>query len=165
VKRLFEDVCQRQQTWHWWPYPSPTTRSRCWNAFHFPDFPGNIPAERIFPGGDVLFIAEYWLEANRAIWHFFQTISPPARIEVAEESLVTIPGQNLASIAAKLEIPLKDIDSIGDSCDLSRNQQWRDLLDDNDRDCLRGFVRMHAQEIDMIFPNGQYASRYLAILR
>jgi Sulfotransferase family len=164
IKRLFEDVCQRQGTWHWWPYLSVMTGSRCWNAFHSPDLPQEISAERIFPGGDVGFIAEYWLEANRGIRDFFKQVPASVRIEIAEESLVASPAENLANIAAKLKIPLMNVDTIGTVCDLSRNQQWRQLLDEHQRKRLIDFVQMHAEDIDSIFPADPRRSRYLALL-
>jgi hypothetical protein len=165
VRRLFTDVCQRRETWHWWPYPSETTRNRCWNAFYSVDSRPDISPDRIFPGGDVRFIAEYWLECNRAISGFVKRLPPACQMELDEEAMLIDPGKELAVLAAKLEIPSIDCDLVRDTVDLSRNDQWRDLLDENELEVLTDYVRAQAEEIDEILPEGRHASRQLAMLR
>jgi hypothetical protein len=164
IKRLFEDVCQRQGTWHWWPYPSVTTRSRCWNAFHSPKDRPDVSYDRIFPGGDVQFIAEYWFETNRAIAEFFATTPAACRLEIAEEALVADPGKEISRIAAKLEIPFSTEVDLENLIDRSRNERWRDLLDDRQLEILDSFVRTHAAEIDEIFSGDGHVLHYLAML-
>ncbi|HEY7555380.1 MAG TPA: hypothetical protein VIH18_11285 [Candidatus Binatia bacterium] len=75
------------------------------------------------------------------------------------------PGKELAVLAAKLEIPSIDCDLVRDTVDLSRNDQWRDLLDENELEVLTDYVRAQAEEIDEILPEGRHASRQLAMLR
>jgi len=165
VARLFADVCRRQQTWHWWPFPSETTRSRCWNAFYSADSRPAVSPERIFPGGDIRYIAEYWLESNRAVFDFFNRLPPESRIEVAEEAVLANPVKELAVLAAKLEIPFIEGEQIGNGVDLSRNDHWLGLLDKPQLEVLGDFVSARSAEIDGIFSGGGQASRYLASLR
>lgn len=165
VERLFADVCRRQLTWHWWPFASETVRSRCWNAFYSADAHPEISPQRIFPGGDMRFIAEYWLESNRAVFDFVNRLPPECHIEVAEEAVLADPVKELAVLAAKLEIPLNEREQMRDRVDISRNDQWRGLLDDLQIEVLSDFIHAHAAEIDRIFSSGGYASRYLASLR
>ena len=164
LERLFADVCGRQQTWHWWPFPSETTRSRCWNAFYSADSRPAVSPERIFPGGDIRYIAEYWLESNRAVFDFFNHLPPESRIEVVEEAVLADPIKELAVLAAKLEIPFIEPEQIGNGIDLSRNDHWLGLLDKPQLEVLGDFVSAHSTEIDGIFSGGGQASRYLASL-
>jgi hypothetical protein len=163
IKRLFEDVCRRQGTWHWWPYRSKMTRSRCWNAFHSPKDRPDVSHERIFPGGDIQFIAEYWFETNRAIAEFFAATPAACGLKIAEEALVANPAKEIGWMATKLEIPFSIV-GLESLIDHSRNEQWRDLLDDRQLEILNGFVRTHAEDIDEIFPGGGHVSRCLAML-
>jgi hypothetical protein len=165
IKRLFEDVCQRQGTWHWWPYPSKTTKSRCWNAFHSLDDRPDVSSERIFPGGDIEFIAEYWFETNRAIADFFAATPAAWRLKIAEEALVANPDKEIGRIAAKLETAFPIEVDLKNHIDRSRNEQWRDLLDDRQLESLEGFVRTYAKDIDEIFPGGGHVLLYLAMVR
>ncbi len=164
VARLFADVWRRQQTWHWWPFPSETTRSRCWNAFFSLDSRPAVSSERIFPGGNILYIAEYWLESNSAVFDFFNRLPPESRIKVAEEAVLADPVKELADLAAKLEIPCIERDQVRDRVDLSRNEQWHGLLDKPQLEILGDFIHSHAEEIDSIFSGHGHASRYLASL-
>ena len=164
LKRLFADVYRRQQTWHWWPIASETTRSRCWHAFYSADSRPAVSSERIFPGGDIRYIAEYWLESNRAVLDFFNRLSPESRLEVAEEAVLADPVKELAVVAAKLEIPFIEREQIGNGVDLSRNDQWQGLLDEIQLGVLSDFIHSHAAEIDGLFSSKGHASRYLSML-
>ena len=164
VERLFADVCRRQQTWHWWPFPSETTRSRCWNAFFSLDSRPAVSPERIFPGGNIRFIAEYWLESNRAVFDFFNRLPPESHMEVTEEAVLADPVNEMAILAAKLDFPFNERDQVRDRVDPSRNDQWRCLLDDIQLEVLSDFIRSHAVGIDGIFSGHGHASRYLATL-
>ena len=165
VARLFADVWRRQQTWHWWPFPSETTRSRCWNAFFSLDSRPAVSPERIFPGGNIRYIAEYWLESNSAVFDFFSRLPLESRIKVAEEAVLADPVKELADLAAKLEIPCIERDQVRHRVDLSRNEQWYGLLDKPQLEVLGNFVSDHAAHIDGIFSGGGRAARYLASLR
>jgi len=165
LEQLFADVCRRQRTWHWWPFPSEMTRSRCWNAFFSLDSRPAVSPERIFPGGNIRFIAEYWLESNRAVFDFFNHLPPESHMEVAEEAVLADPVKELAALAAKLEIPTIEREQMGNGFDLSRNDKWYGLLDKSQLEVLGDFVSDHAAEIDGIFSGGGPASRYLGSLR
>ena len=164
VERLFADVCRRQQTWHWWPFPLEMTRSRCWNAFYSADSRPAVSPDRIFPGGDIRYIAEYWLESNRAVLDFFNRLPAESHIEVAEEALLADPVKELAVLAAKLEIPFVEREQMGNGVDLSRNYQWRGLLDEIQLGVLSDFIQSHAAEIDGLFSSKGHASQYLSLL-
>ena len=164
LERLFVDVYRRQQTWHWWPFASETTRYRCWNAFYSADSRPTVPPERIFPGGNIRFIAEYWLESNRAVFDFFNRLPPESHIEVAEEAVLADPVKELAVLAAKLKIPFIEREQMGNGVDPARNDQWHGLLAKPQLEVLGDFVSDHVAEIDGIFSGGGQASRYLASL-
>jgi LPS sulfotransferase NodH len=160
IKRLFADVCQRQGTWHWWPYPSGTMKNRCWNAFHSLNDRPDVPSERIFPGGDIKFIAEYWVETNRAISEFLKTTHNETRVKVAEESLIADPSPELARVAAKLQLPIPVGEHVKASIDRTRNQQWPELLNQHQLETLTAFVQAHANEFDGLFQTSDLSFHY-----
>ena len=126
--------------------------------------PGCLTGED-FPGGNIRYIAEYWLESNSAVFDFFNRLPPESRIKVAGEAVLADPVKELADLAAKLEIPCIERDQVRHRVDLSRNEQWHGLLDKPQLEVLDDFIHSHAEEIDSIFSGHGHASRYLGTFR
>lgn len=164
LKRLFGDVLHRQTTWHWWPEPALLTRYRCWNASHECDKPLNVAAERVFPGGRVRYLAEYWLESNCAVSEFFAGLPAGVGFTVAYEALVAEPGVQLAYCLARMELPFFDVSYAEEGIDTSRNGEWISLLKSVEREELRAFVVEHAAIIDSIWPGEASAALYASVL-
>jgi SAM-dependent methyltransferase len=163
LKRLFADVYQRQKTRHWWPMSMPSVRNRCWNAIHFDEVLENIPTSRIFPEGDVYFLAEYWLESNRAVAEFSSGSLGTKCFSVAEESLIASPEAQLAHVSGFLQLPFFQFEH--HTLDKRRNDIWKDTLDDGERKSLLCFVEERGDEIDRVFPGERRARLYLDQLK
>ena len=161
VKRLFSNVNARQGTWHYWPESSEYARNRCWHARFSEEQIKTLDPSRVFPGGNVRYICEYWLESNRAIYHFLNRANPKEWLEVAEESLLGSPVRELSRCLAFLELPYMVSKEQVDSLDIGRNSEWCELLTETERLELRAFVQDRSLDIDNIFP-GQHSSEYLA---
>ena len=159
IKALFADVYKRQNTRHWWPLSSPETRNRCWNAIHFDKGMEDIPVNRIFPGGDVYYIAEYWLETNRAIAEFFTKAYNSRCIRVEQERFIASPEMEMARIYGALQLPLFQIEHF--HLDKKRNELWNEILDGSEHASLLRFVEERGDEIEEIFPGEMRTKLYL----
>ncbi len=160
LRKLFEDVQRRQQTWHYWPKRQPDITARCWEAFHFNPPPDNVDPARCFPGGNVKYLAEYWLESNRAVETFFRTLPADRRLSVQEEHLIETPEIQLARCLAFLGLPLTSSLDISTKLDSTRNQLWISRLTPDEHAVLLEFVAAHAQAIDEVFPGENRAAHY-----
>lgn len=164
IKKLFSDVHSRQSTWHWWPLPSARTRNRCWSAFYSEDQSPDILPERIFPGGNIRYLAEYWLESNRAVREFFFKLAPVDCVTVSQEQFIKTPANELARLQGLLEIPYcANVCNCGD-LDKQRNDYWKTSLSSEELNDLTGFVELKANEIDAVFDFESPSKHYLELL-
>jgi 2-polyprenyl-3-methyl-5-hydroxy-6-metoxy-1,4-benzoquinol methylase/tetratricopeptide (TPR) repeat protein len=147
VKRLFADVQRRQETWHYWPEPSPEVQARCWHAVHQKAFPDRLEPERVFPGGNVQFLAEYWLESNRAIASFLATLPADRWIEVEEDALISDPEAQVARCLMMLGQPVELSQDAGAAIEPPRNHEWESLLSEQEQAVLADFTSEHETEI------------------
>jgi len=172
LRRLFEDVLKRQETWHYWPELEKGTTERCWQAFHQKEAPAGFDHQRLFPGGDIKHIAEYWLESNRAVAKFFLTLPNERHLEIDEEDLVNDPQKQIDRCLSFLNQQEEISPGIYKNLDPSRNDQWKSLISDEDRKKLENFVETNIDKIKNIFPSQNYvglstpktlsASQYIA---
>lgn len=109
------------------------------------------------------FLAEYWLETNRAASEF-RRMNPRRTLVVREEDLIAQPDETIARILAFLEVRLDVAMLDGRELNASRNTIWIRRMDETDRSSLLGFVREHSDEIDQVFPVKNLATVYEGIL-
>lgn len=164
IKRLFAEVQRRQSTWHCWPAPAAAVRNRCWHACHSADALTTLDADRVFPGGDIRYLAEYWLESNRAVAEFFAQ-TPGAGVALSYEQFVKAPADALARLQGFVEVPFAALADNVAGVDRNRDQEWSALLNAAEIDALAGFVEANGEEIDGIFPGERPAGGYLRDLR
>jgi len=147
IKRLFTDVQRRQGTWHYWPEPSAEIAARCWHAVHQKDFPEGLDPECVFPGGNIEFIAAYWLESNRAVAAFLATLPAHRWIEVDEDALISDPEAQVGRCLMMLEQPVGETHDAGTAIEPPRNHEWRSLLSEQEQQILADFTSEHEAEI------------------
>jgi SAM-dependent methyltransferase len=164
LKRLFADVQGRQSTWHRWPEPEPGARNRCWRAFFEAPLPDGVTDDRVFPGGNIRYLAEYWLESNRAVAEFFASLPAGEGLIIAEEALVASPDNERARCLGHLGIPLAISDETGHIIDASRNTHWKMQLTPMEMTELRAFIAARGDEIDAVFPGEERRAFYLGEL-
>ncbi len=163
IRRLFDSVYQKRQLWHYWPEKLREDEIRCWQCFSDLERPGDLDPARFFPGGDIRFLAEYWLETNRAVSEFCRT-NPKRTLAVREDELVGQSSQVLARIFAFLKIPTSIPILYERELDPGRNTIWIREMDETDRSTLLRFVREQSDEIDKVFPVENLASAYDTML-
>lgn len=164
IKRLFVDVHSRQSTWHWWPLPSDRVRNRCWSAFYSEDQLPQISPERIFPGGNIRYLAEYWLESNRAVGESFAKLDPGDGVLVFQEKFLMSPAEELARLQGALKVSFCAEAWNYVDMDRKRNDEWKTLLSYEELRELIRFVEIRADEIDAIFKFDSPSRHYLEIL-
>jgi len=164
IQRLFADVQRRQSTWHCWPAPAAGVRNRCWQARFSAPAPAAPEADRVFPGGDIRYLAEYWLESNRAVAEFFAQ-TPGAGVSLSYQQFVEAPADALARLQGFVEIPFATMAGNVEGIDRNRHQEWRTLLSAAEIDALAGFIEAHGDQIDGVFPSERPARGYLRDLR
>ncbi len=152
IKRLFEEVHQRRNIWHWWPLEHETVKNRCWSAFFEQESNTAIDSERIFPGGNIKFIAEYWIESNRAIHDFYRQ-NKQAITVVSEEQLLAAPEEELNRICHELGIFADFPRDVLSSLNSSFNNAWKSLLSHKEMTDLKQLIYERRDEIDSLFPN------------
>jgi len=148
VRRLFADVQRRQETWHYWPEPDQRVKARCWHAIHQKEFPTGLDPERVFPGGDIQFIAEYWLESNQAVAAFLPTLPAYRWVEVDEDALIRDPRAQVERCLAMLGQRMDLSFDVTEGIEPPRNDEWKTLLSDEEQKSLIGFMENHQEEIE-----------------
>jgi len=164
LKALFEGGLRRQQTWHYWPESSDDVNHRCWEAFHFQPPPRDIDSRRCFPGGDVVFLAEYWLESNKATAEFFSGVGKGKGCKVDFDRLIDGPGPELELIFNFLGMKVHPKLLRGESIDLGRNSVWAKRLDLKERNNLKGFVIKNETSIENVFPDENMPEKCLEVI-
>lgn len=162
--RLFEDVRRRQEVVHIWPKQESPNHCRCWEVYRYDQIPDGIPTDRVFPGGNLIWLAEYWLENNCAIKKFSSS-SPYSVFQVAEELLLARPLETITGCLAYLELPMLDEDIELPRMEKERNQTWRAMINAHDRTALSTFVDDHSDAINEIFDDSDRARLYLDWLK
>jgi 2-polyprenyl-3-methyl-5-hydroxy-6-metoxy-1,4-benzoquinol methylase len=143
LRELFADVNRRQQTWHCWPLPGTAGRNRCWQALFAPAALAGWDPARVFPGGDVTFLAEYWFESNRAIAEALARLPASRWHQVDEEELLRDPGGTLRRCLRFLGEDADEELPIDRTLDPGRNERWRSLVTGQERRAIEAFSAAH----------------------
>jgi 2-polyprenyl-3-methyl-5-hydroxy-6-metoxy-1,4-benzoquinol methylase len=159
LKRLFSSRNEKVKTWHYWPERK-NSEIRCWNCFFGDELPEDVDPSRCFPGGDVRFLAEYWLENNSAVSDFFKSIPPGRTLVVKEEEAISIPEVVIARCLSFMETSLDTSIVEGYPIDNQRNGKWIRILGEEEKETLLGFVADYKQVIDQTFPEDHLSHFY-----
>jgi SAM-dependent methyltransferase len=127
LKRLLLAEHKRHKVWHVWAERH-SAEMRCWNCLFGENLPQSASPVRTFPGGDIRFLAEYWLETNLAVSRFLKKVSAKKRLMVAEEDLISNPAEVLTRCANFLGISADHSILDGFLIQNNRNAAWRQLL-------------------------------------
>jgi hypothetical protein len=161
LKELFRDVHRRQQTWHYWPEPNPGTKARCWQAFHQDEKPDHVDPERLFPGGDIRFLAEYWMESNLAVKEFFAEVSPEKCTRVDYDLLVKETDEVIKSCLDFIGLSSSSQKTAPPRIEEQRNVLWRERLNESEMSTLIAFIRDNEPTINIIGDGKDLAGEYL----
>jgi hypothetical protein len=139
TRRLWESVAAEFGKHH----ALPVDGDACWSCLPAAATV-DLDPRRVFPGGDVAVIGEYWLrvyETIEAEWRRF-----PRRVAVRHSDLVADPAATLGRVADALGLGADPWDP-GEPLDASRNDRWRRTLAAQERERLDAFVAREGDRI------------------
>jgi hypothetical protein len=139
LKRLLLAEHERHKVWHVWAEKQ-SDEARCWNCFFGDSPPPQANPLRTFPGGDVRFLAEYWLETNLAVDRFLKGVPAPRKLVVSEQVLISNPQEVLTRCVKYLGLSASPSILDGVVVDGNRNGAWRQTLTGEELTSLMGFV-------------------------
>ncbi len=149
LKGLFSRHDRGHDVWYYWPERT-APGTRCWNCLFGDSPPQGIERTRCFPGGDVRYLAEYWLESNLAIADFGDTLKPDEMLTLSAEELVSdtraVMARCLAFFGAALEPSLLE----NQGMDPGRNGRWKDILSPAEVRSLNDFAGEFHTEIEKV---------------
>lgn len=124
----------------------PPDSSACWDCIP-PRSPEGIDSRRLFPGGDVQVLAEYWLrcyERIEADVHLFsrREVVKHRDFIIAPDSTLNTLWNGLGLSPVPVELPVK--------IDRSRNSRWGEVLSADDAARLDEFIRMRIDRIQVL---------------
>lgn len=121
----------------------PPAADACWSCV--PPTPmGDVDTARLFPGGEIRVLAEYWLRVYEAIEDALGKFERP--IAVRHRDLASRPRETVAALAAALDLtPVARAPSV--ELDPGRNDRWRRFLSSRERRELDAFIDEHRTRI------------------
>jgi hypothetical protein len=133
TKRLWEKMEKDWRVKHYLPEDP----EACWSVS------GPDPA-RLFPGGDMAVLAEYWLRVYETIEREaggFASVLPVRHQGFVDEPLATLRAVEEVAGLRPAEYPgLAEVQK-------DRNQRWRTILDEREAEALERFVEAHRERI------------------
>jgi len=151
LKSVFLDIQQRQSVEHYWPEADVARPPRYFHTIFDGLNRDSVSQDRIFPGGDIRHLAEYWLESNQAVAEFFSDLPENRGIVVSHESLLDDAQYEFVRMAQFLGEDAAIAASLAESTDQSRNTSWQERLTDSEIGTLRDFSRQHHDDITRLF--------------
>jgi len=138
--------------WHW-PLSDDQNTPRCFSGYPGMIPPKGIDRSRWFPGGNIRYLAEYWLESNEAVKKHFKTLPKEKYIEISYESFVENPTGELQKSLNLVGIPVDPDFSIGEEEVLPRNKLTKSRLTPDEKKELFDFVKLNWKRMNELFPD------------
>jgi hypothetical protein len=121
----------------------PHDPDQCWQLAH-PERLEGLETERVFPGGSVAVLAEYWLNTYERIDRTAGVFDRP--LLARHGDVVSDPQATLDRILEHVDLspyPMERLPRI----DPARNQRWDKLLARREREELEGYIESHESRI------------------
>lgn len=149
LKAVFADVYERQQVKHAWPKKSQANLPRGLHAIFPADPVQHYPSDRIHPGGDVIHLANYWLETNQAVSNFMQSLPQDRYSVVSHHDLVLNPEQTLQQLFSSLKLIPSIPQGFFSGVDPTCNQRFESRLSPKELHALRQFESLQISKNDI----------------
>ncbi len=134
---------------HTWPQPPASGAARCFHAHIESD--ASAPGDaRTFPGGDITYLAQYWLESNLAMLEHFRQWGPEWVCPVPQPQLLRDPAAVATRLAAFLGLQPDALGDLGARIDRAGIAQWPARLSPAERARLADFRAAHRDQIAQI---------------
>jgi hypothetical protein len=121
----------------------PQNPEYCWSCTP-PASVDTMDPSRVFPGGHISVLADYWLRAHEMIertCNSFDTV-----LLVKHREFVARPQEALNQIQSAIGLSLQNY-TMPEKLETSRNDRWRDILTAQEKDDLENFIETHRDRI------------------
>lgn len=148
AKVLWMNGYAAKGTWYYFP----RDQTHCWGVI--PPVPADgLEVRRIFPGGDIAVLAEYWLHTHSMIEEAMVGFETPVLVKHRE--FVANPDPNLAEIFRAVDLPKLSYPL--PSFDVSRSESWLEILTPREKRELDAFIDSNSTRIERL----KYADTYV----
>ncbi len=127
-------------------YYFPKNPEHCWSVTP-PAPPDEMEASRIFPGGDAVVLAEYWLYTYEMIERTIGGFDSP--MVVKHHEFLSDPYGTLAKICKTLHLPSVNY-PLPVELDMSRNDRWHRILTSREQGKLGTFIENNRFRIERL---------------
>jgi hypothetical protein len=138
TKRLWEKMKTDWQVRHYLPEDP----EACWSCV--PPAEDALDPARLFPGGEVTVLAEYWLRVQETIEREAGAFA--AVLPVRHQDFVTDPLATLRAVEEVAGLRSAEYPGLAE-VQRDRNQRWRTILDERETETLERFVDLHRERI------------------
>lgn len=150
LNNLFQRPFFRQNDYfHLWPYIDGKEEPRCFSVLNYSAIESN-EISRAFPGGDIQFLAEYWLESNLAVAKHFRAIERNRTLCVRHEDVIQKPHETAKNIERSLGLSRGQAGAVFKDSDSALTKQWDFNLKMSEELILAEFSETHSEAINFI---------------
>lgn len=148
LKNLFErEEMIKKNITHVWPEGNGKGSARCFSVFDNGSINSSISAKRCFPGGDVTYLAEYWLECNLALLKFHQQFGSNRITLIHQKKVLTQPSLVAKQLRKFIGLGDDELTKISHGVNHNEVGQWKSLLTITEENKLCEFREQHSEEI------------------
>lgn len=149
LKNLFERPGMQQKgIQHVWPKTNGDKQARCFNvnnnALKSPQ-----TGERVFPGGNIRYLAEYWLESNCSMMNFANQQADRILI-VPQDKLFTETRRTTKKIESFLNLMDNSLLNLENKIEYDSIENWPSPLSLSEQNTLNDFMVQNAYELNRI---------------
>ena len=148
---LFErDHMKERNIRHIWPEREDERLSRCFAVEKNPATRFN-DASRVFPGGDIMCLGQYWLESNRALQEYENKMGSRKICQIKQEDILNKPERVKKRIASFLQIEPAEMVDLESRIDRLQMKNWARSLTGSEMLKLEAFRSKNKDEIERIY--------------
>ena len=126
-------------------YYFPRNHAHCWSVIP-PASPDSMDSHRIFPGGDVAVLADYWLHTYLMIEETMKEFD--TAISVKQGALLADAAATLAEVCEVIGLPA--IRCPDPELKYMQNEHWNDILTSQEQKDLDAFIESNRSQIERL---------------
>jgi hypothetical protein len=136
--------------YHEWPPLDSSAGARCFSVTSLCKI-NQLNKSRCFPGGNIRYLAEYWLESNRAVMAQLSEVPDHRKLVVNHQHVLKQPQQVARQVEGVLQLDAGRCEAIVRDSNGEATRQWKHGLTDEEQHELDVFMQQNRQEVNDIF--------------